>query len=126
MAPPKAANARTRLLTGTNRLYAGVQVRARKPAETLNSSQTDIIWDFELGIDKIKVNSNDHGFGLGSEYTITELFDLLTAPSASGSKQGSIAGTLLYNGADDHPVIFIAGQNLTVDQLTAAGSLILA
>ena len=98
--------------------------RGRSVTDTL--SQTDIIWDFELGIDKIKVNSNDHGFGLGSEYTTSELFDLLAAPSASGNKQGSIAGTLLYNGADDHPVIFIAGQSLTVDQLMAAGSLILA
>ena len=89
-------------------------------------SQTEIIWDFELGIDKIKVISNDHGFGLGSEYTTTELFDLLAAPSASGNKQGAIAGTLLYNGAHDHLVIFIAGQSMTVDQLMAAGSLILA
>ena len=88
-------------------------------------SQTDIIWDFELGIDKIKVNSNYYGFGLGSEYTTSELFDLLAAPSASGNKQGAIAGTLLYNGAVDRPVIFIAGQSLTVDQLMAAGSLTL-
>jgi Ca2+-binding RTX toxin-like protein len=97
--------------------------RGKSVTNTLN--QTDIIWGFELGSDKIKVISNDHGFGLEANYTTAELFDLNTAPGVSKASQGPILGTLLYNGDAGHPVIFIAGQNLIIDQLTGAGSLIL-
>ena len=38
---------------------------------------------------------------------------------------GGISGTLLYNGTPDHPVAYLVGQNLTVDQIAAGGHLLL-
>jgi hypothetical protein len=73
--------------------------------------QTDLFWNFQLGHDTIGVMSNDHNLGLGATFV------------ANIPVTTNLSGTELYNGNPNNPVAFLVGEDLTVAQLSAAGSL---
>jgi hypothetical protein len=79
-----------------------------------------MIWDFELGVDKIKLVGADNG----PIQTTDRFLAAWDDPTQPPDNKSFIPGTWILSAVDAHSIIFIAGQSLTAAELYAADTFV--